>query len=102
MNLPQEQHTDLLEAADIISSYFLTEVRICDDVISGGKVSEAARLSSYSSLRKPKAISTVSCDLFPSIFFGFLVFSGRVVEGLYVLLLGSIVRIEFDRKGFVD
>jgi hypothetical protein len=59
ISLPQQQRTvDLSDAADISSSYLLTEARICEEVILGGNASEAVSRESNSSLSKPTAILT--------------------------------------------
>jgi hypothetical protein len=49
-NVPHEQHTDLLDAADSSSSYLLMEDRISVEEISGGNSREALcrRLNSSS------------------------------------------------------
>jgi hypothetical protein len=39
---PQEQQTDVFDAADISSSYLPIEIRICEAEISGGNAWEAA------------------------------------------------------------
>jgi hypothetical protein len=74
--LPQEEHIDLLNAADISFSYFLIEDRICEWHISGGNFSEALVRRSNSSFNKPtasfKASSSCVCSYFsffePSLF----------------------------------
>ena len=58
--LPQEQHIDLSDTADISSSYLLIAVRICVEEISGGKASEAASRCSNSSSSKPITNFTAS------------------------------------------
>jgi hypothetical protein len=83
--IPQEQHIDLSEAADISSSYLPIELRICEAAIPGGNSSEAVSrsLNSYSS--KPTARSTASEALVSSV--------------LRFLALGRIRRFA-DGEGF--
>jgi hypothetical protein len=53
-------HTDLSDTADILSSYFVTDARIWEEVILGGNSSEAVTRSSNSSSSKPTASFTAS------------------------------------------
>ena len=59
-NIPQQQHTDTRDAADITSSYVLIDVRIYEEVISRGNSSEATRHKSNSSCSKRIIIHTTS------------------------------------------
>jgi hypothetical protein len=60
---PHEQQTDQFAAAEIPSSYLVTDARIWELEISGGNTSEATARLSCSSRRKQRARSKLTCNL---------------------------------------
>ena len=62
-NIPQQQHADFWDAADISSSYALIDARICEEVISGGNSADAACCKSNSFCSKRIASPTASGPL---------------------------------------
>lgn len=59
-NFPHEQQICLFAAAEISSSYLATDVRMCEQEISGGNASEATARACSSSRRKESARSKLS------------------------------------------